>query len=469
MSTILDSLHEDQNRVIKKPYIEKAEANGRPDEEVAAESWDNHTSRNASVIVDNFHGQFKSTVRCPKCGRVSVTFDPFCTLSVPLPEAAVKLLSFVLVQANNITQPLRIEKAIKPKMTFEDLKAQLDEFKTDPDSTWLTAEIYNRRFHKIFMDNEKPSVLQDKDLIVMFELKPNHNPLAIYLEYEIKHQFESMKREPFGHPFMINVPCDENSKGSTLNKTDMETHIRQTLADSLIDPMEPFSMRQINSYSGNMGVGKVKDDTVLKIDEYRSKANLIYLAASWKNDEVMNLPSPKDVPTDDKELHDKGIDINQCLNLFTIEEKLREGEEWYCPTCKEHQQAYKHMQIWKLPPVLILHLKRFHYNTMFRDKVCDMVHFPTQGLDMSPYVLGPGAGTARYNLLAVSNHMGRLGGGHYTANVLHTPTNQWLNFNDSFVGPATADQGVTSAAYVLVYVRDSEDWFPHPQPAMDTN
>ena len=66
------------------------------------------------------------------------------------------------------------------------------------------------------------------------------------------------------------------------------------------------------------------------------------------------------------------------------------------------------MQIWKLPPVLILHLKRFHYNTMFRDKgrsfsssificlVCDMVHFPTQGLDMSPYVLGPGAGTARY-------------------------------------------------------------------------
>ena len=29
MSTILDALHEDQNRVINKPYIEKAEANGR--------------------------------------------------------------------------------------------------------------------------------------------------------------------------------------------------------------------------------------------------------------------------------------------------------------------------------------------------------------------------------------------------------------------------------------------------------
>ena len=35
-----------------------------------------------------------------------------------------------------------------------------------------------------------------------------------------------------------------------------------------------------------------------------------------------------------------------------------------------------------------------------------------------------GAGSARYNLLSVSNHMGRLGGGHYTASVLHTLENK---------------------------------------------
>jgi len=66
--------------------------------------------------------------------------------------------------------------------------------------------------------------------------------------------------------------------------------------------------------------------------------------------------------------------------------------------------------------------------------------------------------------------MGRLGGGHYTANVLHTPTNQWLNFNDSYVSNASEDQSVSPSAYVLVYVRDTEDWFPHPvSSAMDTN
>ena len=118
------------------------------------------------------------------------------------------------------------------------------------------------------------------------------------------------------------------------------------------------------------------------------------------------------------------------------------------------------MQMWKLPPVLLLHMKRFHYTRFFRDKVCDFVHFPTRGLDLSPYVLGPGAGMARYNLLAVSNHMGRLGGGHYTANCLHTPTSKWLNFNDSFVSEVTEESGVSSSAYVLVYVREDADWFP---------
>ena len=41
--------------------------------------------RNQSVIVDLFHGQLKSQVRCKECGNVSVKFDPFNYLSLPLP------------------------------------------------------------------------------------------------------------------------------------------------------------------------------------------------------------------------------------------------------------------------------------------------------------------------------------------------------------------------------------------------
>lgn len=43
---------------------------GKPDVEAAEESWKCHLARNDSFIVDNFQGQLKSTVVCPKCGRV---------------------------------------------------------------------------------------------------------------------------------------------------------------------------------------------------------------------------------------------------------------------------------------------------------------------------------------------------------------------------------------------------------------
>jgi len=61
---------------------------GRSDAEVANEQWQQHKARNHSVIVDLFHGQFRSTVTCPdpECKNVSVTFDPFMSLSLPLPD-----------------------------------------------------------------------------------------------------------------------------------------------------------------------------------------------------------------------------------------------------------------------------------------------------------------------------------------------------------------------------------------------
>lgn len=52
---------------------------------VAREAWENYKKRNDSIIVDIFHGLLKSTVQCPDCQKISVTFDPFCYLSLPMP------------------------------------------------------------------------------------------------------------------------------------------------------------------------------------------------------------------------------------------------------------------------------------------------------------------------------------------------------------------------------------------------
>lgn len=90
LAFLLDGLHEDLNRVRHKPYVEREELVGvTPSDtllrDLGEKSWKGHKLRNDSVIVDLCQGLYKSTVVCPVCEVVSVTFDPFMDLSVPLP------------------------------------------------------------------------------------------------------------------------------------------------------------------------------------------------------------------------------------------------------------------------------------------------------------------------------------------------------------------------------------------------
>ena len=61
------------------------DAGGKPDAVASKEAWNKHLLRNDSIIVDLFHGQYKSTLVCSVCNNVSVTFDPFMTMSLPIP------------------------------------------------------------------------------------------------------------------------------------------------------------------------------------------------------------------------------------------------------------------------------------------------------------------------------------------------------------------------------------------------
>jgi ubiquitin carboxyl-terminal hydrolase 4/11/15 len=70
---LLDGLHEDLNRVLKKPYVEKPDWEGGGDKELvelAQKSWEGYMMRNDSVIVDLFQGQYQSTLVCPECHKV---------------------------------------------------------------------------------------------------------------------------------------------------------------------------------------------------------------------------------------------------------------------------------------------------------------------------------------------------------------------------------------------------------------
>lgn len=58
-----------------------------------------------------------------------------------------------------------------------------------------------------------------------------------------------------------------------------------------------------------------------------------------------------------------------------------------------------------------------------------------------------------YDLYAVSNHYGGLGGGHYTAFVKMPDDGKWYTFDDSHVHPMRESDVISSGAYVLFYRR----------------
>lgn len=58
--------------------------------------------RNDSIIVDNMCGVFKSTLRCPDCQKISITFDPYFSVSIPIPDSSKIKLQLYVLNKNNV-------------------------------------------------------------------------------------------------------------------------------------------------------------------------------------------------------------------------------------------------------------------------------------------------------------------------------------------------------------------------------
>ena len=152
--------------------------------------------------------------------------------------------------------------------------------------------------------------------------------------------------------------------------------------------------------------------------------------------------------------------LHSCLDGFLAEEHLDEANSWYCPQCKAPREAVKKLDLWRLPPVMIFHFKRFSYDGPFRDKITQAVDFPLDSLNLWPYLNHSiqnieAATPSMYDLFAVSNHYGNLSGGHYKAVTMAGNNGRWYDFDDSRVLQVSKDIIVKDreAAYILFYRR----------------
>lgn len=126
----------------------------------------------------------------------------------------------------------------------------------------------------------------------------------------------------------------------------------------------------------------------------------------------------------------RGITLDECLDEFEKAEVLSEQDMWYCPRCKEHRRASKKFDLWKTPDILVCHLKRFSTAGFRRDKLDVLVDFPIEGLDLTERVVDKADGQEEiYDLIAVDEHFGGLGGGHYTAYARNFVDGRWYSYN----------------------------------------
>ncbi|XP_017924045.1 ubiquitin carboxyl-terminal hydrolase 4 isoform X1 [Manacus vitellinus] len=542
LAFLLDGLHEDLNRVKKKPYLELKDANGRPDSEVAKEAWENHRLRNDSIIVDIFHGLFKSTLVCPKCSKVSVTFDPFCYLTLPLPLRRDRLMEVTLVYADPQRRPVQYRIVVPMMGAISDLCESLSKLSGVPAENMVVTDVYNHRFHKIFQMDEGLNHIMPKDDIFVYEVcKPSEDSseyvtLSIYFREKTTRQSSNTAGTVlFGQPLLISVPKHKLTVDHLYSVVlkQISRYVKLPLAEEYSTPcpdrgtcngsngvvegdieemehqdggeegkeklteadpchsegcmqveaardLQPckkqhFTFSLVNS-SGTSEINSIVEGKILKLSAFSA------VAIDWDSDTRRLLYDEQEAQAFEKhgsmlqpQKKKAVVALRDCIELFTTMETLGEHDPWYCPNCKKHQQATKKFDLWSLPKILVVHLKRFSYSRYWRDKLDTVVEFPIRGLNMSEFVCDPRAGSYVYDLIAVSNHYGAMGVGHYTAYAKNKVNDKWYYFDDSSVSVASEDQIVTKAAYVLFYQRRNNEEHSAPCPpqeecdGMDTN
>uniref|UniRef100_A0A8C7UDU7 ubiquitinyl hydrolase 1 n=1 Tax=Oncorhynchus mykiss TaxID=8022 RepID=A0A8C7UDU7_ONCMY len=185
----------------------------------------------------------------------------------------------------------------------------------------------------------------------------------------------------------------------------------------------------------------------------------------------------------------KECSVQSCLHQFTSVELLMGNNKLLCESCTDRRQkqlrkstsaekksdkvytsARKQMLISSLPPVVTLHLKRFHQAGMNLRKVNRHVNFPLI-LDLAPFCSAScknlvAGERVLYSLYGIVEHSGSMRGGHYTAYVkVRSPQRrteqpqeassatqgQWVYVSDTNVQTVPESRVLNSQAYLLFY------------------
>lgn len=462
---------------------------------------------------------------------MSITYDPFTTLPVPIPK--LKKVDVYFVPQFNIKKTVKLSIFISEDALFFDIAHYINSNLEEKIGRFRCMIVSNNECVSMVKASNNIIASTSKGYIFCCEVDPKlvnceyHN-LVVHIKQADKEEFKSYPRIITVTPTMtlkdfrliiygfmrrfIDLPAKVNSllegkyedlltkdsvsydEYSEIIKEEYDlifnnTHKSGELSEDVINEIKnfvdnlPFELYLYNPKDGSynvifdVNINKILED--LNFNEKGKKRNyqLLNDSESLKSvidmaklgykiilemkdqnnfinpDKLRSLQTCVSIASKEKV---KPLNIFDCLEHFRLTEKLGKNNEWYCKDCKKHQQAFKKLELFYTPKLLVLQLKRFEYSSMgkyrtYAEKIGGTIDSPIDNLDMSPYIIGPDSNNAIYELYAVSQHYGSCGGGHYTAICKNGV--KWYDFNDSSVSSSSEHSVVNSAAYLLFYRR----------------
>ena len=284
---LLDKIHEDLNSITTKPYIEIEEkGKDESDEEASKRWWEKHLLRENSIIVDLFHGQFKSTITCNYCNRIAVNFDSYMFLSLPIPSGKFEInvkyfgydidnffefkipitenttvLNIIDFIKNRLPDKINKEKSISnpPKSNKKNRRKKKSKYQVIQKEEIISGDYpiemvlltKNKNLYKVFINNDYIfSYLRQGYELVAYEKKPGNENIYFYLtQYYFSYIFSL-----FYYPkiFLFNYPLviDMNKKDKIINLYD-----------------------KIGNYLKRFSSDKDQDEVTLNINNELSKIN----------------------------------------------------------------------------------------------------------------------------------------------------------------------------------------------------
>lgn len=437
---LLDVIHEDSNRILKKEYVENIEGKeGEFDYDVARRSWIQFLKRNYSIITDNFIGQFKNMTECthPDCGYKAFSFDPFTVLSLSVPmisskrckikysieaekyqtgaimfnfkssrnfmDLKVSDVIFEFAKRKNIS-PEKLRLCVKNRNNYTEVKnnseflgnvlesfANNDHLAIDELENWSHN---NSRSKNGLLINFDTNWILYKDnggsICSENELYPsNLSPTSYFYLLEdqtVKDLFIMIFRVLFKSSSLYDPYCEYPDTHvyfegylSILDKNTQNKHFFEIFHEG--------SKLTSLDYSQKLSELDIKKEKTLYLNVYILLENQSSVRFSFDS-----FVDQKYLPEYDLDVIDfsnplvpaitEDSNIHELLTSFSRPEILDESNKWVCPKCKEEVRAQKTINIYKAPRFLTLHFKRIKKI----NSRCQTIDFPIE-LNLEKHLL----------------------------------------------------------------------------------